>query len=443
MQTKREQSQQELTLLPPLESLIPEDHYLRRLNRVLDLRFVHEAVRERYCSDNGRPSIDPEVVLRLFILQALTGIGSVRELMREVQVNLAYRWFIGYRVDEKLPDHSTLSKALERFGDGVFNRLFARSITQCQASGLIEGKVFHVDATTIRADLHANRVNQDDSPDPDARFGRFPDGKVRPGYKQHTVADGKARVVLDVSVTAANVSEHDEAVGLVDRAVTRLGKAPEVVCADGAYGSGANAYEMETRGVRLVSPPPKATTHAGEQYFSLERFSYDEATDQFTCPAGKSLIYLSTEKKRHRRIYAARRSECRICWLKSQCTISDRRQLKVTKHHASLIRLRADSKTEDFKKLYRSRAPVIEGVFAESKQWHGLRRAWWRGLSKMKVQCLLVAAVLNFKRLITCFPPGNAVSSIVFRVYAWFWRTRSSIVYKKHPFAESMFTGHM
>jgi transposase len=401
MQTKRERNQEQMMLLPPLESFIPPDHYLRKLNRVLDLSFVHEAVEDLYCQDNGRPSIDPEVVIRLFLIQAMDGIPHVRELMRQVQVNLAYRWFIGYSLDESLPDHSTLSRGLSRFGDTVFNELFERSISQCKASGLIEGKVLYVDATTIRADLNANRVNQVDSPDRDARFGRFPDGKLRPGYKQHTVADGEHRVVLGVSVTSANVSEHDEAVGLVDRAVARLGEAPEAVCADGAYGSGANAYELEARGVRLVSPPPQAKTFTGEKYFNVESFAYDESTDEFTCPAGKQLTYLSTEKKRHRRIYAARRSECRICPLKSQCTISDRRQLKVTKHHASLIRLRVDSKTEDFKKLYRSRAPVIEGVFAESKQWHGLHRAWRRGLSKMKVQCLLVAAVLNFKRLAT------------------------------------------
>jgi transposase len=392
-----------MTLLPSLEVMVPEDHQLRRLDRVLDLSFVHEAVRDKYCADNGRPSIDPEVVIRLFLIQALYRYESVRRLMREVQVNLAYRWFIGYRLDESLPDHSTLSKALDRFGSEVFDELFAGSVSQCQASGLIEGQVLHLDATTIRADLSADRVNQVDSPDGDARFGRFPGGKIEPGYKQHTVADGKKRVVLDVSVTAANVSEHDEVVELVDRAIARLGESPAAVCADSAYASGANAYELESRGIRLVSPPPKATTRAGGQYFSIERFSYDEAKDRFTCPGGKVLSYVRTEQARGRREYRAHRTDCGHCSLKPQCTRSVRRHLKVTRYHASLVRLRADSETESFKRLYRSRAPVIEGVFAESKQWHGLGRAWRRGLSKMKVQSLLVAAVVNFKRLMTLF----------------------------------------
>jgi hypothetical protein len=175
------------------------------------------------------------------------------------------------------------------------------------------------------------------------------------------------------------------------------------VCADGAYASGQNASAMEALGIRLVSPPQRGKTRAGERFFSTEQFIYEEDQDRFRCPAAKILEYTSTEKKRGRRIYRARRMDCRDCPLKSQCTISERRSLKVTRYHAALVRLRSDSKTDSFKKLYRSRAPVIEGVFAEAKQWHGLGRAQRRGLSKMKVQCLLVCAVLNFKRLMGVF----------------------------------------
>ena len=399
MQNKREDLGYELTLLPPLESLIPADYPLRRLHQVLDLSFVHEVVRNRYCQDNGRPSIDPEVILRLFLLQAIAGIAHVRQLLREVQVNLAYRWFIGYRVDEKLPDHSTLSKALDRFGDEVFNELFSRSIAQCQRSGLLEGKVLHIDATTIRADLDRECVDKPDSPDPDARYGHFPDGKLRPGYKQHTVADNKSRVVVGLSVTPANGSEHDEAVGVLDEVIERLGQRPEAVCGDTAYASGSNFEECSKRGMRLVSPPAPPRTYTGDQYFSIEAFEYDEQRDLFTCPAGKQLRHVRTERERGRRIYRALRADCRECPLKLQCTAGKQRHLKVGPHHAGLVKLRADSKTESFRKLYASRAPNIEGVFAEAKQWYSLGRAWRRGLFKMRVQCLLIAAVLNFKRI--------------------------------------------
>jgi transposase len=412
MQTKREHLQQEMMLLPPMETHIPKDHPLYRLNRILDLSFVHDEVRDRYCQDNGRPSIDPEVLVRLFLIQAMGGIPHVRELMRQVQVNLAYRWFIGYRLDEKLPDHSTLSRALERFGDDLFNELFERSIAQCKKSGLIEGRVLHVDATMIRADLDSGRVVKTDSSlresssksDCDARIGRFPDGKKRPGYKQQTVADGRSRVILGLSLMPADRHEHDGAVKVVDEAVGRIKIKPEAVCADGAYGSGPNRAAFEDRGIRLVSPPRKPVTYTSGDYFTVEDFKYDEWQDEFECPAGKKLPFIGIDKKRpDRKKYRCLRTECRVCSLKDRCTAAPQRQLKVGINHAALVRLRADSQTESFRKLYRSRAPVIEGVFGEAKQWHGLGRAWRRGLSKVLVQSLLVATVINLKRLAARF----------------------------------------
>jgi len=387
-------------LLPPLETFIPEDHHLRRLNKVLDLSFIHEAVRDRYCQDNGRPSIDPEVVVRLFLLQAIEGIGQVRELMRQVQVNLAYRWFIGYNLDEKLPDHSTLSKALERFGDEVFNELFERSIAQCKESGLLEGKVLHVDATKIRADLTGNRVERPDSPDPDARFGRFPDGRKRPSYRQQTVADGTSRVILGLSVSPGNERDDRAMEEVVDQAIERTGRVPAAVCADSAYGNGPNAAAMYRKGIRLVSPPPKVGRRRKGNYFGTESFEYDASSDEFICPAGYRLKFRGHLKGRpNRRLYRAKESNCRGCELKASCTSGRCRHLNVGEDHVSLVKLRDDSRTESFKRLYATRAPLIEGIFAEAKQWHGLGRAWRRGLTKMRVQSLLIAAVLNFKRL--------------------------------------------
>lgn len=403
MQGKKIQdSNYKMTLLPNMESLIPEDHRLRKLNRVLNLSFVREAVKDYYCPDNGRPSVDPEVLIRLLLLQSIERISSIRELMREVQVNLAYLWFIGYELGETLPDHSTLSKALDRFGDDVFDRLFKQSIALCHASGLVEGQVLHADATTIRADLDSNRVGKVDSPDPDARFGRFPDGRLRPGYKQHVVVDGRARVVVGMTVTPADRVEGKEVMKLIDQAVSHLGVTPEVVCGDAAYGSGRNKSMLDRRGIRLVSPPAKALTNVGKEYFTVEDFAYDCNKDAFTCPGGATLKYVGRDSLQPDRChYRASRKDCRVCSHRGRCTRSSCRHLKVGENHAALIRLRADSRTKSFKELYRARAPVVEGVFAEEKSWHGLRRAWRRGLMKMRIQCALVAAVINFKRLIT------------------------------------------
>ncbi|HKK20125.1 MAG TPA: IS1182 family transposase, partial [candidate division Zixibacteria bacterium] len=410
MQTKRDLPQPALRLMPPIETMIPQEYYLRRLNKVIDLNFVHEAVRDKYCQDNGRPSIDPEVVIRLFLLQAIEGIGSVRELMQRVQVDLSFRWFIGYEIDESLPDHSTLSRALDRFGDAVFNELFARSIAQCQASGLVSGKVVHVDATTIRADIDKNRVNRPDSSDGDARYGRFPDGSKQPGYKQQTVVDDESRVVLAVEVMPANRGEGSDIGGIVDEASGHLDNPPEVLCADSAYANGPNAQACVDRGIRLVSPPSPPLTHHTKDKFSIEQFTYDAERDVFICPAGKELVQAGRMTGRRGRYkYRARQSDCRVCPLKDRCTSGAMRCLNAGEHHAALVHLRADSQRADFKALYRRRAPVIEGVFAEAKQWHGLRRAWRRGLAKMRIQCLLIATVLNFKRQLTPYRLAGAL----------------------------------
>ncbi len=417
MQTKRERLQTGMTLLPPLEEFIPEDHYLRRLDKVLDLGFVHEAVRKHYCQDNGRSSIDPEVIVRLFLLQAIEGIAHVRDLMRQVQVNLAYRWFIGYNLDEKLPDHSSLSRALDRFGDEVFDGLFGQSIAQCRASGLIEGRVMHLDATTIRADIDKNKVGREGSPDPDARFGHFPEGRVLPGYKQQTIVDEKSRVIVGVEVVSADRHESRDALAVIDQAVERLGTSPEAVCADQAYASGDSAAALEERGIRLVSPPPKAKTYTGDAFYSIEDFQYEEKRDIFICPAGEALKNTGPVKSRPLQYrYRCSARVCGRCHLKANCTVARYRQVQVGRHHQALVRLRADSKTESFRKLYRARAPVVEGVFAESKCWHGLRRAWRRGLAKMRIQSLLIAAVINFKRLTGLFTTTNLSNMPIIRL---------------------------
>jgi transposase len=400
MQTKREKLGYEMMLLPPLEEFVPASDPLRKLNRVLDLSFVHVAVQDKYCADNGRPSLDPEVVLRLFVLQAFEGITSVRELMRQVHANLTYRWFIGYGLTEKVPDHSSLSKALDRLGDELFNALFSRSIAQCRSAGLIDGRVVHLDATVIRADLDACRVSHPASADPDARFGRGPGGRKIPAYKQQTVVDGASRVVLGIEVMAGNAPDQRHATEVVDQASRHLEQTPAVVCADSGYGTGANRAAMEQRGVRLVSPPQRVARRARGTGFGVEHFAYDETRDVFICPAGQELRAVGGVRgPQWGRQYLGVRTVCGSCVLRSQCTTSCQRRLWVSSHYGALMRLRVDAQTEDFRAFYRARAPVIEGVFAEGKQWHGLRRAWRRGLSNMRMQCYLIGAVLNFKRL--------------------------------------------
>jgi hypothetical protein len=294
--------------------------------------------------------------------------------------------------------------------------------------------VLHLDATTIRADIDRDRVGQPDSPDPDARYGKFPGRGTAPGYKQHTVVDEKKRVVVGLSVTPADRHEHDGAVAIIDQALEQLDGTPEAICADAAYGSGRNRAAMEDRDIRLVSPPQRPMRPSGDHWFTIDDFTYDQQHDSYTCPAGATLHYVGIATGRaDKRRYAALTQDCRGCPMKRRCTRASRRQLKVSIYRAAYLRLQADAQTDSFKALYRSRAPVVEGVFAEAKQWHGLRRAWRRGLAKMRVQCLLIAAVINFKRLITLFSLWNGFNNPFFSVFGCFWRASTVFPNRMQP----------
>ena len=144
---------QEICFIPgSLSDYIPEDHILRRVDAVLDLRFLRDEVKDLYSSWRGRPCIEPERALRLMIAGFFHGVVHDRKLMREAQVNLAYRWFAGYELGEKLPDHSSLTRIRQRWGEERFRRIFVRMVEQCGKAGLIGGEMSHVDASLIRAD---------------------------------------------------------------------------------------------------------------------------------------------------------------------------------------------------------------------------------------------------------------------------------------------------
>src|SRR3954452_14353962 len=174
---RKERDQLELFITGSLRQLVPDDHLLVRVDRNLDLAWLRGAVADRYCADNGRPGIDPEVAVRLMLAGLLLGIVHDRRLMREAQVNLAIRWFIGYGLHETPPDHSALTRIRQRWGAERFKAILTRSAQACVAAQIAAGEVVHIDASLIRADVtwdaivaaHADRVEaaHQDRPDQD------------------------------------------------------------------------------------------------------------------------------------------------------------------------------------------------------------------------------------------------------------------------------------
>ena len=150
---RKERDQLELFITGSLRQLVPDEHILVRVDRVLDLSWLHDEVADLYCADNGRPGIDPEVAVRLMLAGFLLGIVHDRRLMREAQVNLAIRWFVGYGLHEVLPDHSSLTRIRQRWGAERFRRIFDHTVQACMAAKIATGEIVHIDASLIRADV--------------------------------------------------------------------------------------------------------------------------------------------------------------------------------------------------------------------------------------------------------------------------------------------------
>jgi transposase len=402
---KKKRSQPTLFIPGSIEDFIPDDHILKRVDRVIDLSWLRGEVAGSYCDNNGRPGIDPEAALRLMLAGFFHGITHDRKLMREAQVNIAIRWFAGYSLDEPLPDHSSLTRIRQRWGADQFRRIFTRTVAACAAAGLVSGETVHVDATLIRADVSweslteawadttmkenpESTANEDDAnkpgrgrprtkekqpkkrstTDPDATLTTSSrDFRMEPCYKQHTSVDDAAGVIVDIEVTTGEASEGERLIETIGRAQDTTGRPIKRITADAAYAHSRNYAACEDLGIDAVIPPQKSNNTKNAMPSS--RFKYDGKHQRVRCPAGHDMP--------HRR-----RSERGLVF---------RMNARARRRHT-----RWDAETAASYKRHRWR---VEGVHGEAKTQHGLRRAVRRGMDNVAIQAFLTAAAMNLKRL--------------------------------------------
>lgn len=434
---RQDRWQEDLFVAAPLRDLIPDDHVLKQVNDVLDLSWLRDEVRDLYSEWQGRPSIDPEAAVRLMLAGFFQNIVHDRKLMREAQVNLAIRWFAGYRLSDDLPHHSSLTRIRQRWGPQKFKMIFAKTVECCAKAGLVNGDTVHVDATLIRADvswssltrLHADRVleeNETDQDQPDSldpakcgkrrsRKGKAkkisrtdPDAtlttskkyeRMEPCYKQHTAVDDAAGVIVDVAVTTGEVSEGKELGRQIKRIERHTGQPITTLTADRAYAHGSNYAMLEQRGITAVIPPQPETKRP--KRIPSRRFRYDPRHGIVRCPRGK-VLRRSCENKQGW-VYRAKTGDCRTCPLRSRCISSSARARTIVIGHGYEALLRARRKRahwdEAMRRMYNRHRWRVEGVHGEAKTQHGLRRATRRGLANVWIQVCLTAAVMNLKRL--------------------------------------------
>ncbi len=490
-----------------LEDLVPQDHFYRHLDEKLDLSFVYEFVQERYAKA-GRPSIDPMVFFKLQLVMFFDGTRSERQLMEQAADRLSVRWYLGYNLDESLPEHSSLTRIRTRYGVEVFRRFFEAIVDQCQQAGLVWGKELYADATKVQAnaavsslkprfavEAHLNTlfaakegyeqkandalqgtlpgasthplpggegaaVNHPPSPeeqkagvvprqlpstlspevreelvevnsqrhdwieqvgepnrgitrgnyqriadwqvsttDPDATLMQAKGG-ARLGYHTHYVVDGgKARIILQALVTPSEVMENQPVLDLLWRARARWKLHPGQFTGDTTYGTAENIVALEEQHIRAYVPLPDFDQRT--DFFGQRDFRYDVERDVYVCPNQAELRLLPSGCTDQYLQYRAKASVCNSCPLKAKCTTSKTGR-RLSRHVAEeyLEKVRSYHATEPYKKAMRKRSVWVEPLFAEGKDWHGMRRYRLRRLWRVNCEALVRATGQNLKRLL-------------------------------------------
>jgi transposase len=423
-----------------LESFIAEDHFLRKVDRVLEMSFVRDVTAACYATGMGRSSIDPEVFFRMLLVAYLYNITSDRRLCEEVRYNLAYRWFCRLSLEDDIPDHSSLSRIRDRYGEKIFETVFRRIVALCKEKGLVaqECRVM-TDATLIAADASLNSLIHNDPEeakkeavaqqrnrglrdsssarrvtnqthtsrtDPDATLAEKKGTPRQLKYKVHQSIDADSRVILDTHVTTG--ARHDNQPYLEqlqrirDRYKVTIGEA----IADRGYGSAAIIEALQ--GQEIETYIPLFHQGSGRNSGTAPGLVYEPEADRFRCPEGKYLHSSSALYENYKR-YSSSSADCRNCPQASICPAKTRKAAPLQRFVLRSLdqdlfdQVQARMVEPEFRKKLSERMWKSEGLFAEAKQNHGLARARYRGRSKVQIQAYLSAMAQNLKRLVFLF----------------------------------------
>lgn len=455
-----------------LEDLVPEDDFYRRLEKILDLRFVYQECKNLY-GKTGNPSIDPVVFFKINLYGFFERITSDRELVKKASDRLSVRYYLGYDIDEQLPWHSTISRTRTKIKKETFELVFNKILEKCYQAGMIEGKHQSIDSTLVKANaslgslerkvpeltvkeftekayaenpIDEEEINDKDKDDenkkegelksektdseklketekdknkkyfsrtdPDSRIARKPGTPTGLYYTTHYSADSKNRVITNVLTTYADRRDSKVFIEVFDGAEKRLkelGLTIEEVSADKGYCSGENLREFESRNIEAFVPTQRIKHPVVK---ANKKFIYDEENDAVICPNNKQLEYFCYDKRYQRKRYKARKEDCQKCPLKNECCSgAEFRNISRTIYYQEYERLKERLKTPRARQAYIIRKTVSEGLFAEAKTHHTLGKFMTRGIDNAQKSSFLIASVQNLKRLLNGLGrnPGTAI----------------------------------
>jgi transposase len=420
-----------------LEDQVPETHLLRLIEKHISFAFVRQQLKDRY-SQMGRPSIDPELLLRILLIGYLYGISSERKLVEELRMHLAWRWFTGLGFDQEIPHHSTFSKNRHgRFQESnLFEELFEQIVRQCVEVGLVEGKHLSVDGSFVEANAAKESriprerlaeaaqvsqtvrqylveleqqnpveepVHQQDqvsTTDPDSTYATKGGTPARLGYYDNYLVDNPSCVIVGVQATAARMSQETVAAqDMLTRFAEWQGREPESVGADTTYGNGEFLQWLAEREITPYMRTRESAKRKNSPFYGPERFTYQPESNSYRCPAGEQLNYVGLNVRNRAHAYIGSAKRCGTCSQKPQCTSGRYKYLAIHMDELARQRARELANTPEFAHAQRQRKKV-EALFAELKHQIGLRRLRLRRLKFVREQFFLAAVAQNIKRLV-------------------------------------------
>lgn len=424
-----------------LEQRIPQKHQLRKIRELIDFDFVYHEVKDCY-GDKGNVSVPPPVILKMMLLLVLYNVRSERELLDTIPFRLDWLWFLGYALDDEIPNHSVLSKARTRWGVHTFKSFFEQVVWQCVEAGLVEGSKLFMDSSLIDANASNNSVvdtqqvkrhlnksyqlfeerldevaDEKSTPatsryvsstDPDAAVTRQGSGKSKLRYKTHRGVDAQCEVITTTSVTPGTRDDGALFEEIIESHEHNTHKSVTTAVADSKYGTIDNFLASYDRGIKAHMPSIEET-HRGsgrrKDIFPKEDFTYNPDDDTFTCPAGNILKRKNYSKERQHYEYKASSKVCACCQLRADCTrAKNGRTLKRHRRQHALDSMLFIAHGQEAKRDLKTRMHLSERSFAHAVRY-GYKRARWRRLWRMEIQDFLIATVQNIQILIKHMKP--------------------------------------
>ncbi len=435
------QSRQMAMLFVDIESLIPETHLLRKIERMVSFDFIYDLLAPYYPA-TGRPSVDPVSMFKMLLIGYLYGIKSERRLVEEVQLNIAYRWFCGFELDDTIPNHSTFSKTRTRKWQqsSLFQKAFYEIVKQCIDSGLIDGEAMAADGSYIPANVsreswinveieveqsmqsYLDSLDEELSNQPgfkkpptkivrkcrttsqtDPDSGYINHGSKRGiGYLMEATVDCKHGILTGVDVYSANEKESVLILRHLERQIN-LGIPMSRLALDRGYETGAVHRGLELLGITGYIPAIQFS-NPPEKY----GFSFDPQLDAFICPEGVSLTYhrlnCSKSTGKYLRCYQVEGDACMRCPKRPGCfdKAGTRRRVLASSCYPAFFRGHQRVGTPEYLSMMRLRKIWAEGSFSVLKREHCISKIRKRGILAATEECLLAAMALNLKRMAKC-----------------------------------------